>query len=577
MVRQTIENRLREYFKLASRITKNKKLGRKEKIILLKKIMHEIKKITKPKSKIRMPREVVSKSLNPAEKKELAKVMYPQREGVYGPTSVHRVPVDYMAPQTMVMDPLLRQQMLLKEQMRTNKTEPKIEDKKDDNVNIDKESFKLLIDRHDDLMNRGRAYIDDLATISDDLVDIRQELGDDDLDESDKQRLIDEKHEKEQEKADIQQKANELKSEATEIIANASVGKVKVTQPPTPDKQPTASKASPEKVKQSALIHEAYASDDYFTNKYIKARELKINSSQYTAGDKYFDTYNQYLEYVYKLYILRKKYNKKIKKDREPIKTILRDAGATMPKWSKTYLLGQVKLMEPYIQEYDHLLPSTSGSSIFSRIGEAFKGIKNVRPIYIKTLLKRYGNYNITWLEILRIPIRSVIRKMANVVTLGQFDKSKKERGIKNYFHLYMRLKLSTSDGKTAVIFMEKNQRVNVMYSPPKNYKQSEKVIIPIRRKISLNTFINNAEKYALKFQKGKKLYIYDAVNANCQEYIKTHLLGSGLWSQKLSKFVMQKVVMPSLLQGVVKKATDAAHMYDVYRHGRGKKRNIYI
>ena len=188
-------------------------------------------------------------------------------------------------------------------------------------------------------------------------------------------------------------------------------------------------------------------------------------------------------------------------------------------------------------------------------------------------MLNEYGDWYIIKITIVKRQIRPILEKLANIVTLGKYEKNKKEIGVDKYFHIYMILTLKKPNAdQIKDIKLEKEERVK--YSVNSNIeKEAEQITIPMHEIITLNEFIDAGEEYNKKNGKECKIYIYDAVTCNCQHFIKDMLSGNELWNTTLEKFIIQDVnsAIPSFLSKIIKTGTNIAHRIDYARMG-GKK-----
>ena len=141
-------------------------------------------------------------------------------------------------------------------------------------------------------------------------------------------------------------------------------------------------------------------------------------------------------------------------------------------------------------------------------------------------MLNKYGDWYIIKITIAKRQLRPILEKLANIVTFGKYEKNKKEIGVDKYFHIYMILTLENSNSNQIKnIKLEKEARVK--WSDNSNLeKESEEIEIPIHKQITLNEFMNAGEEYNKKYGKECKLYIYDALTCNCQNFMKDMLRG---------------------------------------------------
>ena len=193
-------------------------------------------------------------------------------------------------------------------------------------------------------------------------------------------------------------------------------------------------------------------------------------------------------------------------------------------------------------KEKEYQTPKKSGKGLKCKCkgGLTFPRLSENRPKVINEMLQKYGNYNIEFIQVGKKQLRPILEKLANITTLGYYEKKKKELGIDKYFHIYLILYLDNNKTivleKNIKLVLEKNHRVGWKHYIPSTNEQL--LDVRINKPIKLYHFIENGERYA----GNERIYIYDATKANCQVYVKDMLLGNGIWNKQLEKFVIQDV-----------------------------------
>lgn len=245
------------------------------------------------------------------------------------------------------------------------------------------------------------------------------------------------------------------------------------------------------------------------------------------------------------------------------------------------------------LEKYGLVKDPTTGFYIEKRTGQGLKAgmamprLSEDRPKDIDRMLDLYGDWEITKLRAVRKPLNKIIERLANLVTLGRFEKKKKEIGVQVYYHLFMVIALRSPEGENNVIALEKNQRVGWKDHASAGLSSNEEGMdVPLGSKsVTLEEFIENGEDYNKSHQgeTGCKMYIYSArgdgkQECNCQRYVEDMLKGNGLWSEKLKDFVIQDVqhttpkLLGKLLDRVTNLASRANYMirggtFDMYRY----------
>jgi hypothetical protein len=185
------------------------------------------------------------------------------------------------------------------------------------------------------------------------------------------------------------------------------------------------------------------------------------------------------------------------------------------------------------------------------------------------SFMKKYGEKEITGAYVCRKPIQSFVDKGLNLLTLGKWNKDKKELGYDNMFHLYLRLVLS--GGPTVRI--EKNQRVKASVDRGSLGKETEYIELVPQAGLTLNTLVQKGED-----KQGKGFYQYDARDNNCQVFVMSIIEGNGLKAKQsgvsVSSFVRQKT--KELLNGMIgrigRAVTDLAGSAQVLVEGGATK-----
>ena len=148
----------------------------------------------------------------------------------------------------------------------------------------------------------------------------------------------------------------------------------------------------------------------------------------------------------------------------------------------------------------------------------------------IKLLLKKEGDIPIRSMEIYRNPITEVFKTVANLISLGQFNKNMKQAELDDLFHLKLVVEL-TNGYKTSI---EKEEEIK-MKQNPHTASKTEKLKVSIPEGLTLNSLMENTEK-----KMGKKFNAYEADINNCQNLVLNILRGNGLANEENEKFVKQ-------------------------------------
>jgi hypothetical protein len=186
-------------------------------------------------------------------------------------------------------------------------------------------------------------------------------------------------------------------------------------------------------------------------------------------------------------------------------------------------------------------------------------------PSKVDSYLKEHGDQPIQSMSVCKVPLSKGLQKLANLVTLGKFNASKKRLNYADYFHLFLNVTLDNG----VQCHVEKNQTINMGsgHHRPSGSTCTEVKITPSSQ-VTLNKLFSNA----LSKVGDHRLYVYDAVSANCQIFIKDLLSSSGLWSSHLESFVMQDVETATnwILRKSMKLATNLASNVGLIRQKIG-------
>lgn len=223
------------------------------------------------------------------------------------------------------------------------------------------------------------------------------------------------------------------------------------------------------------------------------------------------------------------------------------------------------------IKQAQAILISQHGSGLsdivnegISRVRGFISGPRNGPSPEIRELLKNHGNAIIEKITVCRTPIHKALDTVLNVLSLGLFNKVKKQLRYDDLFHLFMFIELS--DGFKFRI--EKNEVVRLT-SDDTNKSEQECIPINVNKKITLGSM------FAMAISRNSKFWLYDAFNNNCQDFILGMLESSGLGNQQDYKFIKQDSVyilsrLPSYVGRLSKILTDLAASGDILVRGNG-------
>jgi hypothetical protein len=181
-------------------------------------------------------------------------------------------------------------------------------------------------------------------------------------------------------------------------------------------------------------------------------------------------------------------------------------------------------------------------------------------PPSVRKILETEGNQKIVSLSVNRDPINSVLKKIVDLVSLKMpHDK---------LFHLYIILKLE--NGKSYLL--EKNQVIKMI---PSTKTGQESMNIPINKDLKLGEFFINGQKNV----GDEKFFVYDAIKANCQDFVMALLKGNNLGDKSVFDFVKQDTqgLVSGFMASIGKKITDVASSVDRALEGEGTQQKMII
>jgi len=199
--------------------------------------------------------------------------------------------------------------------------------------------------------------------------------------------------------------------------------------------------------------------------------------------------------------------------------------------------------------------------------------IRNDYPPDVRKFLADHKNNKIVEISVCRTPIASMVDKFLNLVTLGGFNRAKKELNYDSMFHLYLYMVLDNGEiwrtEKTAVINAkrvggeEKNKDTNCMH-------------INNIKNVTVESFFGNAVQW-FKMNNLNPFY-YDAKTNNCQIYITALLRGSRLSNPQIEGFVLQDAEaifskLPGFVHKISRVATDIASWGHRLIFGKGERK----
>jgi hypothetical protein len=147
----------------------------------------------------------------------------------------------------------------------------------------------------------------------------------------------------------------------------------------------------------------------------------------------------------------------------------------------------------------------------------------------MKKFMEKHGEEEITSVTLGREPIQAAISAVMELISLGEFSKSKEKRGYDAFFHLYLII-----NGKYT---LEKNQNVNYREYKPNDKEELFNVSSSGLKGKTINEFIKNGEKL---MGEGKYWQEYNPLTNNCQRFVESNLQANDIDSAASNEFYYQ-------------------------------------
>ena len=213
------------------------------------------------------------------------------------------------------------------------------------------------------------------------------------------------------------------------------------------------------------------------------------------------------------------------------------------------------------------------GEGIIDWAKNAYRVVRNPTqalsqmPKQVSDTLKKYGEFTVREVIVGRTKVLKVVQTLLNAMTLGNFNKEKQKYGYDDIYHLYAVLVLDNG----VKLITERNQRIVLTEDTNNRDNVSEK--ISISTNIKLNQLFQNAIN-----ADGDKIWRYDSLSNNCQNFITSLLRNSGYLTEEANTFINQKVdnLLDPTTQNISQKTTDIASIFEnLIKGGAIKKKYL--
>ena len=213
------------------------------------------------------------------------------------------------------------------------------------------------------------------------------------------------------------------------------------------------------------------------------------------------------------------------------------------------------------------------GDGLFDKVKQTFFNAPNKLPPNSEKIFKKNRDSQVVSIDVIRTPIASGIDKALNVLSLGQWEKNKKDLAYDKMFHLALIFTLRNNKQ----IIVEKNERINI----------SDKFTIKSDTEI-MNVVMPYTFTFEVYIDKARKLmgdhnfYQYDAFENNCQVFIRSILQANGLLTSELDKFIYQPTEellrgIPTYVNKIARFATDLGAKLNQVFQGGIIKQQVFI
>jgi hypothetical protein len=210
-------------------------------------------------------------------------------------------------------------------------------------------------------------------------------------------------------------------------------------------------------------------------------------------------------------------------------------------------------------------------SKVVGRVKDVAKGIRYDYSPSVRNLLSQIGDRPIVEMYVRRDPIQSLLNTALNFISRGKWNEVRQKYNYDELFHLGLEVVIKMSDNSETLgrYVIEKNEVINI--SPAKAFTDKTQIMrVPMTGGFTINTLLNGAKSVM-----GDKFFPYDPFHNNCQDFIMSILLGSGLATPSITEFVKQpleKVIqeLPSITGKIAKGITDLGGLVNVAIEGRG-------
>lgn len=148
----------------------------------------------------------------------------------------------------------------------------------------------------------------------------------------------------------------------------------------------------------------------------------------------------------------------------------------------------------------------------------------------VADLLNVAGKEIIQSATVIRTPLNTMLSKLLNFVSGGQYKKMIKQNGYDAYYHLALVVKTNRGN----IYTIEKNEGLNFARGDPR-VSSSEVLPIPGFPAVSISELYDRT-----RARQGNKFFQYNASSNNCQQFVQDVVLACGISVPNIIAFIRQ-------------------------------------
>jgi hypothetical protein len=171
-------------------------------------------------------------------------------------------------------------------------------------------------------------------------------------------------------------------------------------------------------------------------------------------------------------------------------------------------------------------------------VGEGLWDYFSPRDAYNNTskrTLEQLGKGQIKGITLSRAPIKGVLTKALDFISMGKFSELKKKYGFDKFYHLSMLVDVDLNGTRRKVV-VEKNAVIHISASI-KTESDAEYLMVSVPSGITLDQLMDKTKQ-----SMGGSYFPYDAFKNNCQVFIDSVLKANGLLSAQAHTWLFQNI-----------------------------------